>query len=481
MYVGQLGKRLSRSPARLRGKSPLLQRKKSQASQCSDSRCSSLEPDDNLRKPRTVHIDVYCTGSDASVSSEADTTEESSPQTVYESEQYRVIHTKVGKERLPKALLRSFRKCESFKQSRCKVENPNKGYDSDDGLSSPYPSKLTSYDSLFKLDTSVPAGSSVKSTDMSWSTISSGSTQLDDECESISTTWKDTVTDLALSCSSVLDSVDLNLAQSDSFEYADTSDRLRIREKERAWGEGDKTWRSPNAERKFLMQQRKQNDFLKASSSKDSFSFLTTDTDEDEDDTGDAWSFIRSISPKMPLKRESTVRKVPVGNIVVGNDIRSQTLPASCNVRRFCDTGSLSDSGASSLHRFTHRTVIGPFGEHPPSPPLPKVESSITAPFATIPGSETDRLSKAQRFGTIVETLRKPGHHVGPSKNPDCTCVHCRKFYEDRFQRCRARSVGEVPSSSSVAYVSDVRDFVKGREHSDKTSVETDSDAGTPV
>ncbi|XP_065224045.1 uncharacterized protein LOC135848162 [Planococcus citri] len=43
--------------------------------------------------------------------------------------------------------------------------------------------------------------------------------------------------------------------------------------------------------------------------------------------------------------------------------------------------------------------------------------------------SSSNRKLVTEKFGDIVSTLRKPGHHVGPSKNSDCLCDNCRFFF----------------------------------------------------
>lgn len=47
-------------------------------------------------------------------------------------------------------------------------------------------------------------------------------------------------------------------------------------------------------------------------------------------------------------------------------------------------------------------------------------------PFVTNSNRTMDVLEK---FGEIVSSLKKPGHHVGPSKNADCLCDNCRTFF----------------------------------------------------
>jgi protein kinase N len=280
---------------------------------------------------------------------------------------------------------------------------------------------------------------------------------LSDEYDSAAaTSWKDTVTEL----DSLVHST-LSLAQSESFEYADAADRLRIREKERAWGvtvgdaDGSKTWRSPHVERKHLLQQQKLKDFLEkhGRSAFPLWRAETTEDSDDDDETGDAWSFCgRETDSGKPLRREGTVKRVSSGKSK--DEVRSvATAKSAVAVKASAllkpaaqDAGSLSDSGP---HRFVRRTAIGPFGYRTPSPPPSKVASTITSPFTNVPGKRTDQLSKAEKFGTIVGTFRKPGHHVGPSKNPECACEHCRKYYEDSGYRTRTRSVGDVPLDSA--------------------------------
>lgn len=43
----------------------------------------------------------------------------------------------------------------------------------------------------------------------------------------------------------------------------------------------------------------------------------------------------------------------------------------------------------------------------------------------------TDHMIRASVFGPVVNTLRKPGgHHVGPPKNPSCSCQHCKRYFD---------------------------------------------------
>lgn len=472
--------RLTRSPARLRGQSPLLSAGSGHKSR--RLQCISNQPGDKgQHKPRTVHIDVYCTGSeDADASGSSDDSEEisdsqSSPQTVFESDKLRVVHARIGKDRLPAGYLHkqqqqqrqgnaagvASRRSESFKYEVADISKEQevaRGYDSDDGLSSLYPSQMSATEtSVLQSEVTTSA-----SRNPSWSTLSSSSIALSNEYDSAAaTSWKDTVTEL----DSLVHST-LSLAQSDSFEYADAADRLRIRQKERAWantegdGDGSKTWRSPHVERKHLLQEQKFREFLEKHLGKSALPLWKTETTEDsddDDDTGDAWSFCdreTELSSRLTgkaLKREDTVKRISSGKgkdevILLTSAKGAVAAKASALLKPPAqDNGSLSDSGP---HRFTHRVAIGPFGYRAPTPPPSKVAASVTSPFTNIPGKRTDQLSKAEKFGKIVGTFLKPGHHVGPSKNPECACEHCRKYYEDSGYRTRTRSVGDAPLDS---------------------------------
>ena len=60
-------------------------------------------------------------------------------------------------------------------------------------------------------------------------------------------------------------------------------------------------------------------------------------------------------------------------------------------------------------------------------------------------GYSSEYLHKAKVFGEVVAS-RKPGHHVGPTKNPNCSCECCQRWLAERFQtRDRLFSIGEMP------------------------------------
>ncbi|XP_020712070.2 serine-rich adhesin for platelets [Athalia rosae] len=414
-----------------------------------DAADSSGKDDTSKRKSRTVHIDVYCTGSEEDVddSSYADTSDDSSSSsssddddnvkekssTVFESDKVKVTHTRPPENRLPRGLQddKAFlkrsaeRRCESFKQAPMRMPSlaSSRGYETDDVLSSLYPSQFSSYSAIRDLDSAASscAGISQASYD-----------------SAAATSWKDTFSDLE----SLMNSR-ASLTPCDSFEYANSSDRERIEKLEKTWrdqeskGHKSKTWRSPQVERRQLLQDRKMKEFLDKHPVRWSSPESTAESD---DSAGVGWSFVSSDDNSNVVRRDSTVRRSSkektVPDTPVQREARVSPLPNETE-----DRGCLSDG---SHQPFNFREKVGPFGKRDSSPLQERVESRVTSPFTTPQGEKTDHLVKAEKFGRTVGAFRKPGHHVGPSKNPSCSCEHCRRFFEGDGPRGRSRSVGDV-------------------------------------
>lgn len=61
---------------------------------------------------------------------------------------------------------------------------------------------------------------------------------------------------------------------------------------------------------------------------------------------------------------------------------------------------------------------------------------------------ETTQIAKiALKFGPMRSSL-KPDHHVGPSKNPDCSCYNCCRYYNSRH---RSYSIGSEADQSDLS------------------------------
>lgn len=100
------------------------------------------------------------------------------------------------------------------------------------------------------------------------------------------------------------------------------------------------------------------------------------------------------------------------------------------------DQGSLSDSSPSPSCRTPSSLAI-----------LQRLslDPTLRAPFTLASGLFTEQRNVAKKFGPVISAFKKPGHHIGPVKNPECACAHCRSYYESVGFRTRTRSLGDPP------------------------------------
>lgn len=347
--------------------------------------------------------------------------------TVFENENVRVTHTQAADD-LPRGfqdanafLKRSAeRRCASFRNAPMRMPSlaSSKGYDSDEVLSSLYPSRFSSYSGIRDLD-SVP-----------WSAMSS-STGLS-PCDSTTmTSSKDTFSDIE----SLINSKS-SLTPCDSFEYANIADRDRIRKMDilaKTGNEKNRTWRSPQIERKHLLQNKKMREYFE----KYKINWSSGESGEDSDESGAVgWSFVSGDDKSRFVKRDSIVCRTSQSQIGESNlDLEHRSAQEECSpfaMRR-----------DYVPHTNVLRDRIGPFGSKSPSPLPSTIPSRVTSPFTTPYGEKTDHIIKASKFGAVINAFRKPGHHIGPSKNPSCSCEHCQRYFEDRT-RGRSFSLNEL-------------------------------------
>ncbi|XP_063910011.1 uncharacterized protein LOC135127505 [Zophobas morio] len=400
---------------------------------------------DASKKPRTVHIDVYCTGtemeSDATNSSSESTTENetaSTPQTVFESEKVRITHKRADETQLPFSVRKSRSSSKERKPEPEKMEES----DLDDGTTTAYPSKLSSYSTIRDFS------SSISSVPQSWTTYSMSSCTVPDDYDSIAnTSWKDTFSDIdsllhsrsSIAQTESLDfiprklfeknaSIDetpeiesskdvletpsqLSLQPSDSFEYANSEDRLRIKKMEEFWKNKTcaKQWKSPHTERRHLLQQKKIKEYLeKRLSDKNLPKWESKESDSEGSDVSEkGWTFVKASKKQEEAKTES--------------------VPSQASSAQKTSSSSKSPSTIVIQQRLS-------------------LDPSLRAPFTIVPGIYTNQRAIAKKFGSIVPVVRKPGHHVGPVKNPDCLCDHCQRHFMNVGYRGRARSMGDPPA-----------------------------------
>ncbi|KRT82509.1 hypothetical protein AMK59_3374 [Oryctes borbonicus] len=421
---------------------------------------SSPDSKGSDKKARTVHIDVYCTGteleSSSSSCSDSENKTTSSPQTVFESDKFRLTH----KRALDKDVPYHIRKSKST-DSTSNVQHLRKKFEKDesddDGGSTAYPSQLSSFSAIKDIgssfSTSVPP---------SWSTMSMTSYAVPDDDSVANTSWKDTYSDLGSlleSRSSIAqtDSLDFvprrlwqrasieespedgslvetpskaSLQPSDSFEYANSDDRLRIMKMERMWGQ---PVQPPQPQKKHLVQQKKLKEYLdKRMSDKSLPKWESKDTDSEGTDSEEkGWTILKEDKNKEQGQKiiADIVKKCAERKSIENKAISNAKLPDRLTNASDSNLASKSPSILAIRQRLSANPSLG-------------------SPFTIFPGIFTEQRAVAKRFGNIVNVFKKPGHHIGPAKNPDCTCDHCRRYFEIYGMRLRASSLGD--SSGSI-------------------------------
>nr|XP_033331663.1 cell wall protein DAN4 [Megalopta genalis] len=392
---------------------------------------SSAKDDSSRRKSRTVHIDVYCTGTEDDDNSETSDNERDTPSTVFENPDVRVTHTQVPSTVLPrgfqdeKAFLKraTERKCDSFKHAPMRMPSiaSSKGYDSDDMLSSLYPSQFSSYSALRDLD-SVP-----------WSADSSNVGFPFEYDSAAATSCKDTFSDIESLVASRS-----GLTPCDSFEYASSSDRERIRRMEETWAKSEEKRRAI-ASQKYLSQGKKMKDYME----KHEAGWSSADSGEESDESGTVgWSFVSSEESQKMVKMATNTRRN--SKEVVGSSIAPTAKEDEPSRKQSQQDLSDSTTRSDSIPQpHSLRDQVRTFESKSPSPLPSKMPSRVTSPFMTPQGERTDHIIKASIFGRVVNAFRKPGHHIGPSKNPNCSCDHCRRYFEELNSRDRSGSISE--------------------------------------
>ncbi|XP_055537529.1 uncharacterized protein LOC129725558 isoform X2 [Wyeomyia smithii] len=398
------------------------------------SQRSSLK--DSKKKPRTVHIDVYCTGSDA----ESSSTDESSIRsvsssssgsrfdtshlepidtrtpsnathpTIFESEEMKVHHKRAAKHDIPRRRLLqqtvdqstlsttgSLKKTNSHTRKPVKRSNTKEEIheskqmllnkilgDQKDGESFPSLEYLQHVTSDDNLSSNYPFSVRSPKRDITGSSLSSALADFEEATTSANPTPSAKV-----------------VIHSDSFEYENSEDRYRINQMERLWGK--QTWKSPSVERKLL---EIHNPKRRANSE--------SDNNLSESDH----SFIFDNNPPKP--NESV------------HSLNSDSSPSTVKSNR---TPSNVDS---SPKRFLQQALL-------------TVSNSATFPprsWSPIEGYTSEYLALARRFGSLITGRRKPGVHIGPVRNPECPCEHCRRWILERDggPHERAHSV-EIPAN----------------------------------
>lgn len=547
------------------------QQEQQQQALASKQKSNSSEP---LKKPRTVHIDVYCTGSededeeegeavgedegdhadaeasassnddDENASKRHDLESNSTPQTVFDNEQLLLKHRRITGQTLPRRLKQPSTLAEPQTTKVPKTENTgdlNIGHaitksstaeevseskqllfrkhigDQRAAKLAALRQKYMRQPSDDAISSNYPNSSRSTMRDATCSSIAS-SIVTSSQAEHADSSWKDTEDQEEI----------YSLAKSDSFEYENTTDRLRIKQMERFWsrtssmdepsGQGQMLSGAPvrGHTQGGLLQPISEVSSKRNSPFKTPFTRYDTLPSESEifSETSDIYytypgatattttlhsspaylqqtshfprnrpGFLQFFGPSTPPNLEQQQTHVssqsPTNAPEVTSPPHTQLLYIGYQpyLQRWKsetrdnlsthDTSSPADhSSCAGSPPLTTRQISPSFqrsgSEAPPttssaatfqqSPMIARrfemkhESSAISEASTTYSGYTAEHLLKAKKFGTVVRTARKPGHHVGPTKNPSCACESCQRWLAERFQvRGRAFSLGERP------------------------------------
>lgn len=119
--------------------------------------------------------------------------------------------------------------------------------------------------------------------------------------------------------------------------------------------------------------------------------------------------------------------------------------------------GNISDSSPSTVISYSNRRKARE------SPEI-KLEEIRSMSSSSRSGTYSkDHLALSKRFGSVMKTMRKPGHHIGPVRNPTCLCDTCRMFFLEKDQvqgRDRAFSFGDTPIMKTSFWKRNNRNYV---------------------
>lgn len=391
----------------------------------------------NNKKPRTVHIDVYCTGSESEEKS-SDYTDSldnqlnrlesnSTQQTVFDSDRLKLRHTRIAKEeKLPRRIAIN----DSYQSDEINHYTNLREYflsqnDSQDEVFQPKLTNLKDSSSDNIRDDSPHIDEKQNRTECT-PNYSNLSKELSDDCISSGYPNSSQSTVRDLTCSSIssalgcMSSANLNelesswketevdnwsIRPSDSFDLEEPSNQCRS-EQSKDFPEGtENNWKSLNS-----------NNIHNHIGNMQLMNGLSRDSDNRvyKNNQLDTISSIK-VDNSMPTQ---------IKECAGGDD----------EARKIFNRGQSVDLSQRTTQRnnFTRRNYS--FRSN--------TEKNTSIIQRLIPGYTREHLLRAQKFGSVIEAIKKPGHHVGPAKNPDCCCEYCRRWYAERgYNRGRASSL----------------------------------------
>lgn len=216
---------------------------------------------------------------------------------------------------------------------------------------------------------------------------------------------------------------------------SETNDQWKADGLNDIWSESRK-WRSPEKERRFLLQQKRMIDYMHQNER-----FIEEKRD-----------YLQNQSvPCAPEKQNRIKASTPVpqtqrvccGQVVTEPCKQPQTNVQDSVHKLVLDPVPLTDA-QQTIEK--HKRVL--------FTPSYSPSSQTSSAQSTILDSANEHWARARKFGAVVGAMRKTGHHYGPAKNPDCQCEHCRRWVAERDQfRSRTLSVGDEPYNRSLFWL----------------------------
>ncbi len=197
-------------------------------------------------------------------------------------------------------------------------------------------------------------------------------------------------------------------------------------------------WRSPEKERRFLLQQKKMIEYMHQNE-----------------------RFIEE-NKRQHLLNEIVRRSVDKDNRIKATTPVPQPQRACCGKVITENFQQPEINAQSSVHKLVLGPVVQPTESQQVAEKHKRVlftpsyspSSQTSSAQSTILDSANEHWARARKFGAVVGAMRKTGHHFGPAKNPDCQCEHCRRWVAERDQfRSRTLSVGDEPYNRSLFWL----------------------------
>lgn len=420
------------------------------------SPASSTRGNNHKKSPRTVHIDVYCTGSDAEDSSAEDDSEasyvhriieeesNSTPQTVYNSNQMKLNHRIADKNELPRRLANQLYErprmpspIQQRNNTLAKSSSKDEISESKQLLFNKHIGDQTTKQNKFTmgsnrnrftyrrdqsedcLSSNYPNSSRSTMRDMTCSSISSGvlasSNSVNDYLETSS--WKET---------------DCDTSYREPGKNGESEANEKLQDINDIWLQSRK-WRSPEKERRFLLQQKRMLDYMH----------------QNERFIEEKRGYMNNDSPRFVPEKENIKSSTPV----------PQLKRVCCG--QVVTTPFQQPQAQTITQPSVHKLVLSPVQSTDPQPAAEKHKRVLFTPSyspssqaSSTVDSANEHWARARKFGAVVGAMRKTGHHFGPAKNPDCQCEHCRRWVAERDQfRSRTLSVGDEPYNRSLFWL----------------------------